>query len=117
MSSFELSERSRRLLETLVCEYIETGEPVSSHVLARDSGLGVSSATIRNLMVQLEEEGYVRQPHTSAGRVPTDRVPSLSEWHADIGVGLATGGLGIYLAKALEEGEPVRLSIRLRRRF
>ena len=51
------------------------------------------------------------------GRVPTGRVPSLSDWHADIGVGLATGGLGIYLAKALEEGEPVRLSIRLRRRF
>jgi heat-inducible transcriptional repressor len=73
MSSFELTERSRRLIGALVREYIETGEPVSSQVLARASGLGVSSATIRNLMVQLEEEGYVRQPHTSAGRVPTDR--------------------------------------------
>ena len=73
MSSFELSERSRRLLASLVREYIETGEPVSSHVLARESGLGVSSATVRNLLAQLEEAGYVHQPHTSAGRVPTDR--------------------------------------------
>src|SRR3954447_12838385 len=73
MSSFELSERSKRLLSTLVREYVESGEPVSSQVLARDSGLGVSSATVRNLLAQLEEGGYVRQPHTSAGRVPTDR--------------------------------------------
>ena len=73
MVSFELSDRSRRLLATLVREYIETGEPVSSQVLARESGLGVSSATIRNVLGQLEEAGYVRQPHTSAGRVPTDR--------------------------------------------
>ncbi len=73
MGSFELSERSRRLLATLVREYIETGEPVSSQVLARQSGLGVSSATVRNVLAQLEEAGYVHQPHTSAGRVPTDR--------------------------------------------
>lgn len=73
MSSYELSSRSRRLLATLVREYIETGEPVSSQVLARESGLGVSSATVRNVVAQLEEAGYVHQPHTSAGRVPTDR--------------------------------------------
>jgi heat-inducible transcriptional repressor len=73
MSSFDLSDRSRRLVTTLVREYIETGEPVSSQVLARESGLGVSSATIRNSLVQLEDAGYVHQPHTSAGRVPTDR--------------------------------------------
>jgi heat-inducible transcriptional repressor len=72
MGSFELSDRSRRVLATLVREYIETGEPVSSQFLARHSGLGVSSATIRNVLAQLEEAGYVRQPHTSAGRVPTD---------------------------------------------
>jgi len=72
MGSFELSDRSRRLLATLVHEYIETGEPVSSQVLARQSGLGVSSATVRNVLAQLEELGYVHQPHTSAGRVPTD---------------------------------------------
>lgn len=73
MGSFELSERSRRVLGTLVLEYVDTGEPVSSQVLARDSGLGVSSATVRNVLAQLEDAGYVHQPHTSAGRVPTDR--------------------------------------------
>jgi len=73
MGSFELPDRSRRLLATLVREYIETGEAVSSQVLARESSLGVSSATVRNLLAQLEEMGYVYQPHTSAGRVPTDR--------------------------------------------
>ena len=73
MGSYELTDRSRRLLATLVREYIETGEPVSSQVLARSSRLGVSSATIRNVLCQLEDAGYVHQPHTSAGRVPTDR--------------------------------------------
>ena len=73
MSSFELSDRSRRLLATLVRQYIETGEPVSSQVLAHESGLGVSSATVRNVLALLEDGGYVHQPHTSAGRVPTDR--------------------------------------------
>jgi heat-inducible transcriptional repressor len=73
MGSHELSDRSRRLLATLVREYIETGEPVASQCLARESGLGVSSATVRNMLAQLEEGGYLLQPHTSAGRVPTDR--------------------------------------------
>lgn len=73
MSSFELSDRSRRLLVALVRQYIHSGEPVSSQVLAKESGLGVSSATIRNVLAQLEELGYVSQPHTSAGRIPTDR--------------------------------------------
>src|SRR3954463_15937045 len=73
MSSFDLSDRSRRLLATLVRAYIETGEPVSSQVLARESGLGVSPATVRNALAQLEEAGYLHQPHTSAGRVPAAR--------------------------------------------
>ena len=73
MGSYELSERSRRLLTTLVREYIETGEPVASQVLARKSGMGLSSATVRNVLALLEQGGYVHQPHTSAGRVPTDR--------------------------------------------
>jgi heat-inducible transcriptional repressor len=72
MGSYELPARSRRLLATLVREYVETGEPVSSQALARESGLGVSSATVRNTLAQLEDAGYVRQPHTSSGRVPTD---------------------------------------------
>ncbi|HVQ13730.1 MAG TPA: heat-inducible transcriptional repressor HrcA [Vicinamibacterales bacterium] len=72
MVSFELPERSRRLLATLVREYIDSGEPVSSQIIAHRSGLGLSSATVRNVLAQLEEHGYVHQPHTSAGRVPTD---------------------------------------------
>jgi heat-inducible transcriptional repressor len=73
MASLDLADRSRRLLAALVGVYVETGEPVPSRVLARKGGLGVSSATIRNAMAQLEHDGYVHQPHTSAGRVPTDR--------------------------------------------
>jgi heat-inducible transcriptional repressor len=73
MAAPDLAGRSRRLLAALVGVYVETGEPVSSSVLTRKSGLGVSSATIRNALAQLEREGYVHQPHTSAGRVPTDR--------------------------------------------
>ena len=73
MVSQELSERSRRLLATLVREYIATGEPVPSQTLARESGIAVSSATVRSVLARLETEGYLHQPHTSAGRVPTDR--------------------------------------------
>jgi heat-inducible transcriptional repressor len=67
-----LSERTRRILAALIREYIDTGEPVASAALTDKAGLGVSSATIRTVLSQLEELGYVWQPHTSAGRVPTD---------------------------------------------
>jgi heat-inducible transcriptional repressor len=69
----EASDRSRRVLAALVCEYIATGEPVPSSALASEAGLGVSSATVRNILAKLEDEGFVQQPHTSAGRIPTDR--------------------------------------------
>jgi heat-inducible transcriptional repressor len=68
----ELPERDRRILGVLVHAYIDQGEPISSLWLA-NRGFGVSSATLRNIMARLEEQGYVRQPHTSAGRVPTDQ--------------------------------------------
>ncbi len=68
----ELPERDRRILGVVVQAYIEQGEPVSSLWLA-SRGFGVSSATLRSVMARLEEQGYVRQPHTSAGRVPTDQ--------------------------------------------
>jgi heat-inducible transcriptional repressor len=68
----ELSDRHRRVLGLLVREYIEHGEPVSSLWLASHSALGVSSATVRNILATLERLGFVHQPHTSAGRVPTD---------------------------------------------
>src|SRR5690349_989742 len=67
-----LTDRQRRILARLVAEYIEQGEPVSSGWLAGHSALGLSSATVRNILARLEEQGLVRQPHTSAGRVPTD---------------------------------------------
>ena len=67
----ELPERDRRILGVLVQGYIDDGEPISSLWLA-SRGFGVSSATLRNILARLEEQGYVRQPHTSAGRVPTD---------------------------------------------
>jgi heat-inducible transcriptional repressor len=67
----ELPERDRRILGALVQAYIDHGEPISSLWLA-SRGFGVSSATLRNVMARLEELGYVKQPHTSAGRIPTD---------------------------------------------
>ena len=67
-----LADRVKRVLATLVRHYIDHGEPVSSLWLAEYAGLGVSSATVRNILAQLEAHGYVYQPHTSAGRVPTD---------------------------------------------
>lgn len=67
----ELTERDRRILGVLVHTYIDQGEPVSSLWLA-NKGFGVSSATLRNVLARLEELGFVHQPHTSAGRVPTD---------------------------------------------
>jgi heat-inducible transcriptional repressor len=70
--SLDLTDRQRRILARLVGEYIEQGEPISSAWLAEHSALGVSSATVRNVLARLEEQGLVRQPHTSAGRVPTD---------------------------------------------
>ncbi|MBA3948735.1 MAG: heat-inducible transcription repressor HrcA [Acidobacteria bacterium] len=70
--NLELTDRQRRILGRLVAEFIELGEPVSSLWLAERSGLGLSSATVRNILARLEELGLVKQPHTSAGRVPTD---------------------------------------------
>src|SRR5882724_1589483 len=69
----DATDRSRRVLAALVREYIASGEPVASSLLVSAAGLGVSSATVRSLLARLEDEGYVQQPHTSAGRIPTDR--------------------------------------------
>ena len=68
----ELSERERRVLEAVIQSYVETAEPAGSRTISRRFGLGVSPATIRNTMSELEEKGYLFHPHTSAGRVPTD---------------------------------------------
>ena len=68
-----LNDRARILLKTLVERYIEEGEPVGSRALAKFSGLDLSPASIRNIMADLEEMGYIASPHTSAGRIPTPR--------------------------------------------
>jgi heat-inducible transcriptional repressor len=68
-----LSERAQLLLKALIESYIRDGQPVGSRTLSRDSGLSLSSATIRNVMADLEDLGFVASPHTSAGRVPTDK--------------------------------------------
>jgi heat-inducible transcriptional repressor len=69
----ELSARARQVLYHCVTEYVATGEPVGSRTLAKKSGLALSPASIRNVLADLEDLGYLRQPHASAGRVPTDR--------------------------------------------
>jgi len=69
----ELSRRERRVLEAVIRSYVETAEPAGSRTLSRRFGLGVSPATIRNTMSDLEEKGFLFHPHTSAGRVPTDK--------------------------------------------
>ncbi len=73
MPFHELSERERRVLEAVIKSYVETAEPAGSRTLSRRFGLGVSPATIRNTMSDLEEKGFLFHPHTSAGRVPTDK--------------------------------------------
>jgi heat-inducible transcriptional repressor len=68
-----LPERAQQLLRVLVEAYIRDGQPVGSRTLSRESGLALSSATVRNVMADLEELGFVTSPHTSAGRIPTDK--------------------------------------------
>ena len=70
-SQIQLNERAETLLQLLIRRYIDQGEPVGSRTLSREPGLGLSPATIRNVMSDLEELGLIRSPHTSAGRVPT----------------------------------------------
>ena len=67
----DLTERQKNLLRAIIEKYIETAEPVGSETLEKEAGLGVSPATIRNEMVKLTSLGYLRQPFTSAGRIPT----------------------------------------------
>src|SRR4051812_41817271 len=73
LSGKELSPRERAILHSIVRAYIDTGEPVGSRTLSRLRDLPLSPATIRNVMADLADEGYLAQPHTSAGRVPTGK--------------------------------------------
>lgn len=69
----ELDERKTKILNAIIRTYLETGEPVGSRTISKCSDLNLSSATIRNEMSDLEELGYIIQPHTSAGRIPSDK--------------------------------------------
>ena len=68
----ELEDRNRRVLQAVIDSYISSGSPIGSTVLVKRFDFGVSSATVRNIMAELEELGYLTHPHTSAGRIPTD---------------------------------------------
>jgi heat-inducible transcriptional repressor len=81
-----LTDRDREVLGAIITDYIQTAEPVGSRTVSKKSNIGLSPATIRNVMADLEEMGFLTQPHTSAGRVPTDRafrfyVDSILEVH------------------------------------
>lgn len=69
----ELGERKKAILRAIISDYIQTAEPVGSRTISKKPEIGISSATIRNEMSDLEELGYLEQPHTSAGRVPSDK--------------------------------------------
>lgn len=69
----ELDERKQKILKAIIRNYLETGEPVGSRTISKYTDLNLSSATIRNEMSDLEELGYILQPHTSAGRIPSDK--------------------------------------------
>ena len=69
----ELDQRKKIILKAVIRNYLETGEPVGSRTISKYTDLNLSSATIRNEMADLEEMGYIVQPHTSAGRIPSDQ--------------------------------------------
>lgn len=68
----ELDERKQKILQAIIANYLETGEPVGSRTISKYTDLNLSSATIRNEMADLEEMGFILQPYTSAGRIPSD---------------------------------------------
>lgn len=68
-----VEERKKRLLQWIIHRYIKSSTPIASKVISEEAGLDLSSASIRNLLQELEEDGYLHQPHTSAGRIPTDK--------------------------------------------
>jgi heat-inducible transcriptional repressor len=88
VKSVRIREKDKQILNLIVENYLEVGKPISSGLIAQRSQFPVSSATIRNIMAKLEEQGFLLQPHTSAGRVPTDK------------------GLKFYVNKLLDEAVP-----------
>jgi heat-inducible transcriptional repressor len=72
MNDTQVNERAQRILRVLIEHYLENGQPIGSKTIVQESGLALSPATVRNVLAELEEHGLLEQPHTSAGRVPTD---------------------------------------------
>lgn len=95
MGDNDMNERKLDILKAIVADYVATGEPVGSRTLAKKYDLGISPATIRNEMSDLEDMGYLEQPHTSAGRVPSSR------------------GYRVYVDQLMERGEASREEIAL----
>src|ERR1051325_9687114 len=108
MSLPELNERERRVLEAVIQSYVENAEPAGSRTISRRFGLGVSPATIRNTMSDLEDKGFLSHPHTSAGRVPTHKayrlyVDNLMAESVARGA-IVTEAAGVRLAEELVAG-------------
>ena len=115
----EPNERNNAVLSLIIKSYVDTAEPVGSRTISRNSDLNLSAASIRNVMADLEEQGFLRQPHTSAGRVPTDKgyrywVDSLMEpeplteqeqglIHAELARARTIEGLADRIGKVLSE--------------
>ena len=93
----DLDERKAQVLRAIVAEYVANGQPVGSSRVVETAGLDVSSATVRNEMAALEERGYIDQPHTSAGRIPTDK-----GYRAFVDL-LEVGGLDTQRAELIDE--------------
>ncbi len=73
MIQVDLKTRNHKILEAIILEYAESATPIGSEFLCQRYGFGVKPATVRNVMAELEEQGLITHPHTSAGRIPTDR--------------------------------------------
>src|SRR5437899_7453517 len=111
-----LDERKLAVLRAIVEDYVATQEPVGSKALVERHNLGVSPATIRNDMAFLEEEGYITQPHTSAGRIPTDRGYRLFVDRLSTVKPLSTAekrAMHTFLEGAVDLDDVVRRSVRL----
>src|SRR5688500_8049028 len=107
-----LSKRERKILEAVIQTYIQTAEPAGSRTLSRRFGLGVSPATIRNTMSDLEEKGFLFHPHTSAGRIPTNKAyrAYVDELLGNPSVVAAQERQ--HLAVALASGDPIETILR-----
>jgi len=121
MTTPSLDPRSREVLVAVIAEYVRTAEPVGSRAIARRHIRGLSPATIRNVMADLEDMGYLSQPHTSAGRVPTDKAYRFYVDHLErvpwIGAETAAVAQGHAPAQGDPAGQimteaPLRLSLR-----